>query len=186
MAWPQAGRIVAGRDVAGVSALSWLLLLSACITWLTIGLTLRIPFTIAYNVLAGASTLTVLGVIGGHRPTLWVHTVATGAGAALINVAVYAIAGPAGTSILGVTLSMTMFMPQAITAVRHPGPGISTAAWSAALITAATWGLYGLLIHQWVLVIPNVVMIPLCLVIIQAASRDRRQRSQAQNAHPVP
>lgn len=164
--WPQVRHILNRPDVSGVSAPTWLFGISGAITWLTIGIVERIAATIVFNSLNLVGVLTVLTLLI-RRGRLAVHVLAaTVAGTVAVNLAALTVFGTVGPCVLGVTSAVLSFLPQAVGVLGRSTAGVSALSWMFALATSALWSVYGLLIDEFVLVAPGLVMVPAAAVII--------------------
>lgn len=165
-AWPQLARIVIHRNADGVSGLTWLLSLSSFATWEVIALIDDVTPALVYNIFGIVSSLAVLVVLVWQRAMKW-HTPLVGiAATALVNLCVYWLLDRFGVHALGVGVSMSMFIPQAVAVMRSPSAGVSAVTWWLAAITSALWGVYGLLSGEYVFAVPTIVMLPASLVIL--------------------
>jgi uncharacterized protein with PQ loop repeat len=171
--WPQVARIVVRRDAEGVSAMTWMLSLSAFITWEAIGILERIPLTIVFNILSflGASAVLVTLVWQRHLG-VWLPGIAAVLAVA-VNVSVFLIFGAVGTSVLGIGISALMFLPQAAGVALRPSLGVSSITWWLAVTTSVLWMLYGRMVGQFVLVVPNLFMLPAEAIILWRLSTTR-------------
>jgi uncharacterized protein with PQ loop repeat len=83
---------------------------------------------------------------------------------------------------LGVALSSTLALPQLWSSVTAGDlSGVSRPTWVLVAATAATWGVYGIGVRQWVLVIPSAVNFPAALAILARVTSARRR-----DATPTP
>jgi uncharacterized protein with PQ loop repeat len=165
-AWPQVTRIVTRGDVSGVSGTTWLMALAAGLVWETIGVLERVPALVVFNVLYSLGAATVLVMLWRHG-TLRGGTAAGVVASVLAVIAgVHLVVGRTGVSVLGVTISTVMFLPQVVEVFRRPVTGVSAMTWWCCLVSSAAWGAYGTLTGTWVLIAANVVMTPAAALVI--------------------
>ena len=164
--WPQVLHIVNRPDVRGVSTSTWLLWLCAAVTWLIIGLVEHIAAIVVSNGLNALGGLTVLALLVRRHALSWWRPALTAVAAVAVNLAAYGAIGAAGPSVLGMGISISMFVPQAVTVLRRSIAGVSLLSWTLALVAATLWSVYGLLANEFVLVVPGLVMVPAAAVIV--------------------
>jgi uncharacterized protein with PQ loop repeat len=170
-AWPQVARIVVRRDTRGVSALTWMLSLCAFISWEAIGMVEHITAAVVFNSLAILSAGAVFAVlVWQHALAGWCPLVAA-LTAIAASIIAYKTLGALGTSVLGVGISVSMFIPQALKVLRVPSYGVSVSTWWLAVVTSVLWTLYGVMLGKLVLIVPNVVMMPVAGIILWQSSR---------------
>jgi uncharacterized protein with PQ loop repeat len=161
-AWPQALRARRAEDLSGVSAQTTLLLVFTATTWLLYGALVRDAAIVVANlvtVLAAALTLTtllrrgrtdlaeLLPLVGG-----WVLVLVVAAGGGVLT------DGATPIGLFGAALGISMSVPQAWRVARgHGTEGVSLATYLLLLAVMATWLAYGLLLHDPVLWVPNLV-----------------------------
>lgn len=77
-----------------------------------------------------------------------------------------------GFGVAAVVLSAVFFAPQAVRAVRHGTPGVSTATFQMVVVLSAVWLIYGIVEDLPALVVGNVPPFLAALVVLGACRRD--------------
>ena len=81
---------------------------------------------------------------------------------------------------LAVAGSLAIYLPQFAKVLRERDlDGVAPATWALACLSSISWGAYGLLIHKVPVYLPNVVLLPIAVVILVRTTR-------ARNAVPGP
>jgi uncharacterized protein with PQ loop repeat len=94
---------------------------------------------------------------------------------------------------LVVVFDIAQFAPQgyrtaALYRRQHGLRGLSLWTWSVATVQAVLWVVYGLATHRAPIAVPNIVIAPICLVVLLLAVLDRRgarQRARSGWARPA-
>lgn len=171
--WPQVWRLRGGRSVDGLSVLGTLQGGSGNALWAAYGILRMNPAVITANV----STVIAIALIAraqvraGVMPRRWVASVVFGLVAVI---ALFSMTlGAWAIGLLAFACSCTAITPQLITTLRQPDrlEGVSVPTYRLVTITASAWGLYGMLIGDALVVLPNVIIMPAALVIAQRAAR---------------
>lgn len=84
---------------------------------------------------------------------------------------------------VGVALATTLAVPQLHRTLRTTSAGVSGSAWLLVAANAVLWGVYGVAIGQWQLVVPGIVTLPAALVIAWRAAGFRTRGSVPAPAH---
>lgn len=166
---PQVVRLL-GSEPDGVSVLTWQLWLILGEPWIAYGIVQHVPAEVVTNccttVLALLTLLLVTRSTGGTRRMLSVALASSAAVVLFIIVCVHAH-DTAVISVVAVSGSVTMYLPQAVRTFRSGSlSGVSLGTWSLALVTAIAWGVYGLLIDKVPVWLPSIVMVPASAVIV--------------------
>jgi uncharacterized protein with PQ loop repeat len=172
-ALPQVARLVRTRDVTGVSAFSWALVMLNGIYWSMYAVPEHLIPTLVSNGVAGALGLIILALLGRKALVLVVPVV----GVSLVSLWVM----PVG--VLGVAAVVTTFfvyIPQAVASFRSDLSGVSLGTWVISLGTTLCWALYGSLVHSWPVIAPSFVAVPLTLLIIAKVLRYRSSTACAE------
>lgn len=77
-------------------------------------------------------------------------------------------------------IDVAQFLPQARRTIRHRHDavalrGLSVGTWTIATIQGAAWVVYGFANGLWAIAIPNLVITPVCALILLARLRHRRE-----------
>jgi uncharacterized protein with PQ loop repeat len=162
-AWPQAVRARRAHDVSGISAPSTLLLVLTSTTWLGYGLAIGDLAVIAGNGVALTAAAVTLAVLirrdaVGDAPLLPLVAAWAVVLASLLAAATALGWGSAPVGMFGAVLGISMTIPQAWRASRgHGTGGVSLLTHLLLMAVMATWLLYGLLVADPVIWIPNVL-----------------------------
>jgi len=166
---PQAVRLVR-RGADGVSILTWQLWLLIGEPWIAYGVIAHVPAEVVTNcatTVVGAVTL-VLATRAAGTTGRAVATSLVASGAIVLLVAVSVRAHDlAPISVVAVTGSIVMYLPQAVRTFRAPSvTGVSMSTWALALATSVVWGAYGLLIAKVPVWLPSLVAVPTSAAIV--------------------
>ena len=163
--WPQFVRIVVRRDSTGVSILTWTLVLSAHLGWLTYGVLDHLALLIIVNIL---SALGCAVIVLRLRPLRFL--VGPVAGTILASSALYEIRNGVLLGAL-IGLSLVMFVPQVVTVFRVPHQGVSPITWTLSALSSITWIAWSIMVGRPLLGAAHYVMLPIALVILVMALR---------------
>ena len=163
--WPQFIRIVIRRDSTGVSSLTWTLVLSAHLGWLTYGVLDRVVLLMVVN------TLSALGcavIVLRLRPGRFL--IAPVAGTLLASGGLYEISNGALLGVV-IALSIVMFIPQAVKVVRAPHQGVSPVTWTLSALSSMTWISWSIMVGRPLLGAAHYIMLPFALAILAMTVR---------------
>lgn len=166
---PQAVRLLRS-GASGVSVATWILILIVAELWCAYGVLAHVPAELGANVPNGLLALLIAVLVGHRRATtgrvLVGASLLTAAAAALIAMSVhYGVSGLVGDVAVGG--SVALYLPQLAKILRERDiSGVSLTTWVLALLSAISWGAYGILIHKLPVFLPNVVIGPSSLVIV--------------------
>jgi uncharacterized protein with PQ loop repeat len=166
--WPQTSRIAVHKNVTGVSALSWTLMLACNMSWIvwTVGMGV-IPVLLA-NVLAAAAAAAVLLTIARHSPLSTWQPLWAAAGSVVASVGLLAIGGDQLLSVALTVLTAVMVLPQVVSAYRTDASGVSAITWLLSVGSSICWPTYYLLIDRPVMILPNVaIFISAALILVR-------------------
>lgn len=174
--WAQAMRIRT-TGAKGVSLATWMLTVFVAQTWLCYGFVFHVPAEVWANVPAMGVALVVAFLAAKSQEKL---SRSIGAYAGLVTVTVAAVWSGSTVSrhwILSLTAvfsSVVIYLPQLALVVRPRDlTGVSALSWFIACLTALSWLIYGLLIHQIAVALPSFVMLPAAIVILIQVLRHR-------------
>ena len=183
---PQAYRVVRRNTVEGVSVFSQMQSLSGSILWVVYGIVAHTYLVVTANVMTIVGFGTVTIALVRHRVVPWqrVLVVLT----AVIAIAV--VAGAVSRDVLGpiaVVVGGTGIVPQAIRAARTTHlVGVSVATFAMVVVMSVSWGVYGLMIGDFFVAMPNVVIVPSALFIMLRALQSHNRYSKTTDATAVP
>ena len=167
-AWPQFVRIVVRRDSTGVSILTWMLILSAHLGWLSYGILDGVVLLIIVN------TLSALGcavIVLRLRPIRFLAAAVAGTGVA--SWALYEIRNGVLLGVL-IGLSLVMFLPQVVKVFHAPHQGVSPVTWTLSALSSITWISWSIMVGRPLLGAAHYVMLPAALVILAMTLRGKR------------
>ena len=183
---PQAYRVVRRNTVEGVSVFSQMQSLSGSILWVVYGIVAHTYLVVTANVMTIVGFGTVTIALARHRVVSWqrVLVILT----AVIAIAV--VAGAVSRDVLGpiaVVVGGTGIVPQAIRAARTTHlVGVSVATFAMVVVMSVSWGVYGLMIGDFFVAMPNVVIVPSALFIMLRALQSHNRYSKTTDATAVP
>lgn len=131
--WPQFVSVLRTHKAAGVSTLTWTLVLNNHSAWSAYGLLSENPVLIFANILATMGCAATVWVLGSRLRAVLV-TIAAALGAS----AIYAFDDGLLLAIL-VGLSLSMFVPQMLKVFRTSPEGVSVSAWVIAALSSVIW-----------------------------------------------
>ena len=183
---PQAYRVVRRNTVEGVSVFSQLQSLSGSILWVTYGIVTQTYLVITANVMTIVGFGTVIIAQVRHRAVSWQRVLVVLA--AVIAIAV--ISGVLSSDALGlisVAVGGTGIVPQAIRAARtNHLVGVSVATFALVIAMSVSWSIYGLMIDDYFVVAPNVIIVPSALFIMLRALQSHHRYGKTTDATAVP
>ena len=183
---PQAYRVVRRNTVEGVSVFSQMQSLSGSILWVVYGIVAHTYLVVTANVMTIVGFGTVTIALARHRVVSWqrVLVILT----AVIAIAV--VAGAVSRDVLGpiaVVVGGTGIVPQAIRAARTTHlVGVSVATFAMVVVMSVSWGVYGLMIGDFFVAMPNVVIVPSALFIMLRALQSHNRYGKTTVATAVP
>ena len=183
---PQAYRVVRRNTVEGVSVFSQMQSLSGSILWVVYGIVAHTYLVVTANVMTIVGFGTVTIALVRHRVVSWqrVLVILT----AVIAIAV--VAGAVSRDVLGpiaVVVGGTGIVPQAIRAARTTHlVGVSVATFAMVVVMSVSWGVYGLMIGDFFVAMPNVVIVPSALFIMLRALQSHNRYGKTTDATAVP
>jgi uncharacterized protein with PQ loop repeat len=183
---PQAYRVVRHNTIEGVSVFSQLQSLSGSILWVVYGIASQSHLVVTANVMTIIGFGVVIIAQVRHRAVSW-----QGAISVVIAVMVVAItAGVVSRDVLGVlavVVGGTGIVPQAIRAARTTHlVGVSVATFALVIAMSVSWSIYGLMIGDYFVVAPNVVIVPSALFIMLRALQSHHRYGKTTVATAVP
>ncbi|HUV58396.1 MAG TPA: PQ-loop domain-containing transporter [Acidimicrobiales bacterium] len=167
----------------GVSLATWLLSVFVAQTWLCYGFVFHVPAEVWANVpamsvalvvayLAAKSQGQLLRSVGAYVALLAVTVAATWTGSSAPHHWIL--------SDVSVISSVVIYVPQLVLVMRSKDlTGVSAISWFLACLTAASWLVYGLLIHQPAVALPSFVMLPAAMYILVGVLRHRVKNDPA-------
>jgi uncharacterized protein with PQ loop repeat len=171
-AWPQALSARRADDVTGVSGPANVLLLLTATTWTLYSLAIGdLALIVANGVCVGAAatTLEALHRRGHLDPAATGRLVAAWGFALTVVIATSAALdlGAAPVGVLAAALGISMSVPQAWRALRgHGVEGVSLTTYLLLMAVMATWLVYGLLVGDPVVWVPNVIGLVVVAVVV--------------------
>ena len=183
---PQAYRVVRHNTVEGVSVFSQLQSLSGSILWVVYGIVAQTYLVITANVMTIVGFGTVIIAQVRHRAVSWQRVLVVLA--AVIAIAV--VSGVVSRDALGfisVVVGGTGIVPQAIRAARTTHlVGVSVATFALVIAMSVSWSIYGLMIGDYFVVAPNVIIVPSALFIMLRALQSHHRYGNTTEATAVP
>ena len=165
--WPQVIRIAVRRDSTGVSNLTWTLVLSAHLGWLTYGVLDHVVLLMVVNIL---SALGCGAIVLRLRPARFLA--ASAAGTIVASSALYEISNGVLLGVL-IGLSLVMFIPQVVGVFGSPHQGVSPVTWTLSALSSITWISWSITVGRPILGAAHYVMLPLALVILVMTLRHK-------------
>ena len=175
-ALPQVVRVVRA-GAKGVSAPTWMLLVVLAELWAIYGVVASVPAEVVTNVPTALLAFAIVVLVARRRSRLrgalttaalltFAVAVFSGACIALHRDSLEADAAVAG--------SLAIYLPQFAKVLRERDlDGVAPATWALACLSSVSWGAYGLLIHKVPVFLPNVVLLPIAIVILFRTTRAR-------------
>lgn len=183
---PQAFRVVRRNTVEGISVSSQLQNLSGSILWVVYGVATETYLVVLANVM----TICGFGVVVVKQIQLHAVTFrrAFAVEAGVIALAIFALV--ISRDILGliaVVVGGTGIVPQVVRAARTSHlVGISAVTFAMVATMSVSWGIYGLMIDDLFVALPNVVIVPSSLFIMLRAIQSHRRYGNTTVATEVP
>jgi uncharacterized protein with PQ loop repeat len=158
--WPQFIRIVIKKDSTGVSVLTWTLVLSAHLGWLTYGILDRVVLLMVVNTLSALGCAVIVIRLRAVR-----FLAAPVGGTLVASWALYEIRNGVLLGVL-IGLSIVMFLPQVAGVFRTPHQGVSPVTWTLSALSSITWISWSIMVGRPLLGAAHYVMLPFALVIL--------------------
>ncbi|MEZ5136578.1 MAG: SemiSWEET family transporter [Acidimicrobiales bacterium] len=173
-AWPQAVDAVRSPDVSGVSTVTATLMVLVGLSWLAYGVGVADPMVIVANLVMLSATLVIAGALARRRALAWRATATVVAVWALAIAAATVVWGTTGPAVVGSIVGIGMGVPQAVHAVRSGSvAGVAISSYVLLALLQGTWLLYGVLVGDAVIVVPNVIALPVSLGVLGILVRGR-------------
>jgi uncharacterized protein with PQ loop repeat len=161
----------------GVSLATWMLSVFVSQTWLCYGFVFHVPAEVWANVPAMSVALGVAFLAAQSQGKLSKSIPAYFTMVAVTTAATWAGSSMPRHWILSSTAvfsSVVIYLPQLALVVRPKDlTGVSAVSWFVACLTALSWLIYGLLIHQMAVALPSFIMLPAAIVILVQVVRHR-------------
>jgi len=183
---PQAYRVVRRNTVEGVSVFSQLQSLSGSILWVTYGIVAQTYLVITANVMTIVGFGTVIIAQVRHHAVSWQRVLVVLAAVIAIAVVSGAVSSDA-LGLISVAVGGTGIVPQAIRAARtNHLVGVSVATFALVIAMSVSWSIYGLMIGDYFVVAPNVIIVPSALFIMLRALQSHHRYGKTTDATAVP
>lgn len=179
MVVPQIVRIYRNRSLPGVSWLSWALMALTCLAWLLYGVRSHEAPQIPGNALALIGAVIVVLVVPSTMRSRDRVLGLTGAGLALVALAILLPTISVGFIAFGIGLIATL--PQTIRSVTGSGQTASAVSVSTWILYAASqvcWLSFGLVMHDITVLIASTVVVTNALLVSASESLHRRAESE--------
>lgn len=183
---PQAFRVVRRNTVEGISVSSQLQNLSGSILWVVYGFAAETYLVVLANVM----TICGFGVVVLKQIQLGAVTFRK---AFVVEACVIALAVSALVisqdilGVLAVVVGGTGIVPQVVRAARTSHlVGVSVVTFAMVAIMSVSWGIYGLMIDDWFVALPNVGIVPSSLFVMFRAIQSHRRYGNTTVATEVP
>ena len=158
--WPQVSKVYRSGTVQGLAPLGTLHGLAACTLWTLYGAARGVAPLVVSNVAIGAAMGLIAAAQVRHRSldVRWlvivlVVTAGVGAGGLSVSAAL--------TGWAAIVVGVTSIVPQTVHVSRVVAlPGVSLPMYMLLLVATALWATYGVLVHDWLVVITNVAIAP--------------------------
>jgi uncharacterized protein with PQ loop repeat len=155
---------------AGVSVGTWLSILAVSELWACYGIIFHVLAEIVANVPSAVAAGFVVALVsdaqGNRRTNAAWFLVLSGL---VVGVSVLSVVSRHQDLVpaLATAGAMFLYIPQFVKVLREGATSaISLSSWLLALVAAASWGVYGILIHKIPVFLPSVVLVPTALVIV--------------------
>jgi uncharacterized protein with PQ loop repeat len=166
MVVPQILRTLRDRQLPGVSALSWALTAIACTTWLFYGIrTAEVP-QIPGNVLLVSGAVAVVLLVPS-RTTRGIRALGLVVAAASIGLLAF-VAPAAVIGGLGGMIGVVSGLPQLVRSLRRTSAAsaVSPLTWGLRVASQASWLSYGLMLHDFVVVLSATFLLTNALAVL--------------------
>jgi uncharacterized protein with PQ loop repeat len=183
---PQAFRVVRRNTVEGISVSSQLQNLSGSILWVVYGFAAETYLVVLANVM----TICGFGVVVVKQIKLGAVTFrkAFVVEAGVIALAILALVVSQDIlGVLAVVVGGTGIVPQVVRAARTSHlVGVSVVTFAMVATMSVSWGIYGLMIDDWFVALPNVGIVPSSLFVMFRAIQSHRRYGNTTVATEVP
>jgi len=176
--WPGVIRIYRLASVQGIPARGTLHGVASSVLWSIYGLFTHVVAVSLSNalVLAALVLIAIAQIRFGAMPRSWLVGVVAGVAAVAI---VTGMVSPTITGWLAIAVGGTSVIPQALHVLRVADlGGVSVTMYGLLTLTAVCWGVYGVLIHNFLVTAPNLIVFPCAVLVAVKATtaqwRDRR------------
>jgi uncharacterized protein with PQ loop repeat len=183
---PQAYRVVRRNTVEGISVFAQMQSLGGSILWFVYGIVAETYLVVTANVMTIVGFGTVIIAQVHHRAVSWQRVVGVLAAATVIAV----VSGAVSQELLGliaVGVGSTGIIPQVIRAARTTHlVGVSVATFAMVVVMSLSWGIYGLMIGDLFIAMPNVTIVPGAIFITWRALQSHHRYGKTTDATAVP
>ena len=160
--------------------------LSGSILWVVYGIVAHTYLVVTANVMTIVGFGTVIIAQVRHRAVTWQRVVGVLTGVIVVAI----VSGAVSRDVLGpiaVVVGGTGIVPQAIRAARTTHlVGVSVATFAMVIVMSVSWSIYGLMIGDYFVVAPNVVIVPSALFIMVRALQSHHRYGNTTEAMAVP
>lgn len=183
---PQAYRVVKRKTVEGISVPSQLQNVSGSILWVVYGFASSVHLVVLANVvtICGFGTVVLMQVrLGAISLTRALTVELSVLAAAFLALAISRDV----LGVLAVLVGATGIVPQVIrAATTNHLVGISVVTFVLVIVMSASWGIYGIIINDLYVALPNAVITPSALFISIRAVQSHRRYGNSTTAEAVP
>jgi uncharacterized protein with PQ loop repeat len=183
---PQAFRVVVRNTVEGISPLTQLQGFAGSILWITYGLHAETHLVVMANV------MTIIG-FGVVIAKIVEHQLLTVRQVAFIEFGVLALSiisislSPTLLAVIAVGVGSTGIIPQVLRAARTSNlTGVSVATYLIIAVMSSSWFAYGVMIQDFFVTAPNVIIVPCATFITFRAVRSHRRHSRTVVTETLP
>jgi uncharacterized protein with PQ loop repeat len=183
---PQAVRVVVRNTVEGVSPTTQLQGMAGSILWITYGLHARTYLVVLANTMTIVGVAVVIGKIVAHRKMSLRRVMSIECGVVLVSLASLALS-PTLLALIAVAVGSTGIIPQVVSAARTSHlTGVSVATFVIIAVMSSSWFLYGLMIDDFFVAAPNMIIVPSASFIAYRAIRSHRLHPRVAVAETLP
>lgn len=169
--WPQVVRVYRLNTVEGLAPNGTLQGLAACALWAMYGAARGVGPLVVSNSVIGVAMMMIAAAQIRHG--------ALAMGKLLVAVAAIAVVGGGALAIsttlagwIAIVIGVTSILPQTIHVSRTADlSGVSLPMYALVVLTSILWSAYALLIHDWLVIITNVLIAPCALFVALKAWR---------------
>lgn len=163
--WPQVLRIYRMNTVDGLAPIGTLHGLCGCSLWTMYGVARGVVPLMVSNGVVGIALLLIAAAQIRHRALRPALLFGTLAGIAAVGGAALSIS-PVLAGWLAIVVGVTSIVPQTFHVARADDlDAVSVPMYALVVLNAVLWSLYGVLIHDWLIVLPNVLILPCALFV---------------------
>jgi uncharacterized protein with PQ loop repeat len=178
--------VVRRNTVEGISVFAQMQSLGGSILWFVYGIVAETYLVVTANVMTIVGFGTVIIAQVHHRAVSWQRVVGVLAAATVIAV----VSGAVSQELLGliaVGVGSTGIIPQVIRAARTTHlVGVSVATFAMVVVMSLSWGIYGLMIGDLFIAMPNVTIVPGAIFITWRALQSHHRYGKTTDATAVP